>query len=86
MSTSIIFDKTTLEAQLARAIQDRSNLEQFGAVKQKELNEFIAKTTSDIDKIRGALDYNTMVINNIKKDIELLKINSSPIPVVSQEG
>jgi len=72
-ATTLPLDRTTLEAQLARAIQDRTSLEQLGNQKQKEMTEAVAKFNAELDQYRGALQYNALVIENLKKDIESIK-------------
>lgn len=61
-------DKMTLEAQLARAIQDKASIEQLGTQKQNDIN----KLNADLEQLKGALQYNAVVIDNIKKDIAAL--------------
>lgn len=67
-TTSLKLDKTTLEAQLARAIQDKASIEQLGVQKQND----ISKLNADLEQLKGALQYNSLVIENIKKDIAAL--------------
>lgn len=77
MSASILkFDSVTLEAQLARAIQDRSSLEQMLGQKQEEMSKTIKALGDAIEQYKGALQYNAMIIEKLKKDIEEAKANS----------
>lgn len=78
MSTSVLkLDSTTLEAQLARAIQDRSSLEQMLNQKQEEMNKTIKSLGDAIEQYKGALQYNALIIDKLKKDIEEIKSDLS---------
>jgi len=77
MSVSTLkFDSVTLEAQLARAIQDRASLEQMLGQKQEELNKTIKTLGDAIEQYKGALQYNAMIIEKLRKDIEEAKATS----------
>lgn len=77
MSVSALkFDSVTLEAQLARAIQDRSSLEQMLGQKQEELSKTVKSLGDAIEQYKGALQYNAMIIEKLKKDIEDAKAAS----------
>ena len=74
--TSLKFDSVTLEAQLARAIQDRASLEQMLGQKQEELNKTIKTLGDAVEQYKGALQYNAMIIEKLRKDVEEAKAAS----------
>lgn len=76
-TTTLKFDTVTLEAQLARAIQDRSSLEQMLGQKQEELNKAVKSFSDTVEQYKGALQYNALIIEKLKKDIEDAKSNGS---------
>lgn len=76
-ATSLKFDTITLEAQLARAVQDRASLEQMLGQKQEEMNKTIKSFNDTVEQYKGALQYNALIIEKLKKDIEEAKTNGS---------
>lgn len=80
-------DTLTVESQLQRAHERHTYLEQLGTAKHQQivqLNTQLAQANVELERLRGAIEFSSIVVADLKKDLEALKTLTAAAEMAAQ--